>query len=301
MAPEKAGLARRLQRAAEREASLQDQLTLQFESELEGVLRRAEREIARLARQLTAEDGQLVRTRASLGRALRMRTDIGQAFETAGFRALADRALGGRLDTLAESILSRNAIGAAAADLTPLAAKTIVAFKELRLAELLDWGTSVSTTAWRVTVDGVLGLRHVDDLVLDLGQALDTSLPRARTLYDTAVSTFSREVGLVHATGEDDELFLYAGPIDSITRPFCRARVGKVYARDEIDEMDNGQIPNVLITGGGYNCRHVFKRVSRLDAELQELHETGGRLAHITEKLATLDRRRGGVGRIGNI
>jgi hypothetical protein len=41
--------------------------------------------------------------------------------------------------------------------------------------------------------------------------------------------------------------------------------------------MDNGQLPQPLITGGGFNCRHAFKRVSAIDAELLALMDTGVR------------------------
>ena len=49
---------------------------------------------------------------------------------------------------------------------------------------------------------------------------------------------------------------LYVGPVDSKIRPFCLARVGDIFTVEEIRKMNNGQIPDVLINGGGYNCRH---------------------------------------------
>lgn len=283
-----AGKATRIQRATEREARLQDQLVLQFESELEALLRRVDRQITALVHELAADDGRLVATRASLGRAIRTRNDLVRVVQTAGFHALADRAVSDRFDALAKHVLETDTIAAAAATTTALDVETITALKELHLAELLDWSEGVSLSAWRLVLDGVLGLQPVDRLVVDLGELLDTSLPRARTLYDTAVSTFSRQVGLLHVTGEADELFYYAGPLDSVTRPFCLERVGKVFSRAEIDQMDNGQLPNVLVTGGGYNCRHAFKRVSVLDEELIHLHETGERLPHVQQQLDKL-------------
>jgi hypothetical protein len=52
--------------------------------------------------------------------------------------------------------------------------------------------------------------------------------------------------------------------------------VGKVYTRAEIDAMDNGQIDNVFLTGGGYNCRHVWMEVSKF-SELQDYVDTDQR------------------------
>lgn len=284
------GKATQLQAATVREARIQDALVLQFESELEALLRRVDRQIAALVHDLAADGGRLIATRAALGRAIRTRNDLTRAMRTAGFPALADRAVSDRFDTLAKAVLDHDTIAANAAATTAVDVDSITALKELHLAELLDWSDGVSLTAWRIVLDGVLGLRPVDRLVDDLGALLDTSVPRARTLYDTAVSTFTRQVGLLHTTGESDELFYYAGPVDSVTRPFCVQRVGKVFARADIDLMDNGQLPNVLVTGGGYNCRHTFKRVSVLDDELRQLHESGGRLPHVQEQIDALNK-----------
>jgi hypothetical protein len=153
----------------------------------------------------------------------------------------------------------------------------LVALKEIRFAELLQVGEDVAVQLWRATVDGVLGLRPIIDLVDDIADLLDISARHARTIYDTAVSTFSRQVGQLGTTGAPDEAFLYAGPDDDRTREFCRDHVDRVYSRGAIDDMDNGQLPNVMLTGGGWNCRHQFKRVSALDQDLLELVDTGVR------------------------
>lgn len=49
--------------------------------------------------------------------------------------------------------------------------------------------------------------------------------------------------------------FLYIHPRDSVTRASCGVIAGKVYTQEEIAAMDNGQLPDVLLTCGGYNCR----------------------------------------------
>jgi len=56
--------------------------------------------------------------------------------------------------------------------------------------------------------------------------------------------------------------FMYVGPLDSKTRPFCRRLLGEVFSRAEIDKMENGQTMNVFTTCGGYNCRHKWVAVS---------------------------------------
>lgn len=58
--------------------------------------------------------------------------------------------------------------------------------------------------------------------------------------------------------------FLYTGPLDANTRPFCRRLMvsGRTYTRAEIDRMNNRQTRDVYATCGGYNCRHKWVVVS---------------------------------------
>lgn len=280
-----AGKASMLQRAAEREARLMAAIAEQFEDELQPVLRLLNGRIRELYRQFDAEDGRLVSTQANLGRAIRLRQDLVDAIREAGYQKVIAAAVDAPLDRLAEQVLKTSRIATQAANLTGFDINALTAFKELRLAELLDLSDDVAGQVWRATLDGVMGTRKVADLVADIEDAVDVTGAEARTIYDTSVSAYSRQVEQLHATGEADELFLYAGPADSRTREFCADRVGKVFSRAEIDEMDNGQLPDVMISGGGYNCRHTWKRVSLLDSELQELHTSGGRLAHVEEQL----------------
>ena len=119
-----------------------------------------------------------------------------------------------------------------------------------------------------------MGAQDRGELLNELLAELELSLPQARTIYDTALSEFSRIAVTSTATGASDEAFLYSGPIDGLTRPFCLELVGKVYRRSEIDAMDNGQLDNTLITGGGYNCRHTWLPVPPGD-DLEALAGTG--------------------------
>jgi len=58
--------------------------------------------------------------------------------------------------------------------------------------------------------------------------------------------------------------FLYTGPLDQNTRPFCRRLLasGRTYTRAEIDAMENGQTLDVYTTCGGHNCRHKWVAVN---------------------------------------
>lgn len=274
----------RLQAAAVAEADLQDAMTDAFAFELEQALKLVNARIRQLLATLETANGRMVSTSASLGRALMLRRDLQRAVE-AHLRPVLIDALDEPLDRLAARVLRGRSVAGQAARLAPFHLEALRAFKDLRLAELLSLEADAAATVWRAVVDGVIGVRPLVELLQDIENVLDSSAAEARTVYDTAVSSWSRQVDQLHTTGEPEELFVYVGPADRKTRPFCRQHVGKVYDRRQIDRLDNGQLPNVFLTGGGYNCRHAWKRVSRLDEELRRLYETGGRHEHIATAL----------------
>lgn len=170
--------------------------------------------------------------------------------------------------------------------LTPDMQKAIAAWKLLRLADVLDVADNAAKVIQQIAIDGTIGARPVVEMVGDIAAALELSQKQARTVYDTAVSTFSRTLVLATSNGTPDELFLYVGPTDQKVRPFCRQWIGRVVSRKVIDALDNGQLPNVFLTGGGYNCRHVFKRVGVFDFELIEIADTFLRAPGIALKKA---------------
>lgn len=100
-------------------------------------------------------------------------------------------------------------------------------------------------------------------LVEELADKLDRSTKQAEQLFRDSTIQFSRSVNARKADDLDYEWFEYIGPLDSITRPFCRPLVGHVFSRQEIDQMDNGQTGDVMVSGGGYNCRHHWRPVRR--------------------------------------
>lgn len=104
----------------------------------------------------------------------------------------------------------------------------------------------------------------------DIGETVSRQL-EAET--NTLLGTFSRTVTEAKAEEIGFDLRIYYGPVDKRTRDFCREcmagqlpgmqRNTPVYTTEEIDSMDNGNdLGNVLINGGGWNCRHHWQPVS---------------------------------------
>ena len=87
----------------------------------------------------------------------------------------------------------------------------------------------------------------------------------AATLLSTHSRTLANAVYQAEESKHGPLNYIYAGPPsgDPVIRPFCKKLMSEVeggqsWTRDEIDEMDNGQIPNVFISCGGFNCRHQW-------------------------------------------
>ncbi len=104
------------------------------------------------------------------------------------------------------------------------------------------------------------------------------------TEIETATSAMSRAVTARKADEAGLTYYRYFGPNDSVTRPFCDYVLGdvaklpkrvqvpvqrdsRVYTRDEIDRMSNGQGLDVLTYCGGWNCRHQWRPITEEEAK----------------------------------
>lgn len=104
------------------------------------------------------------------------------------------------------------------------------------------------------------------DLVSEIATQTGRSITAATGWADTAVSMWYRTATdrafQVIEDGLPTEVhrYRYVDPLDKVTRPFCRhlLSAGKSYTRAEVDDMDNGQIPGVFVSAGGFRCRHQW-------------------------------------------
>lgn len=109
-------------------------------------------------------------------------------------------------------------------------------------------------TVWVESTFTGTPLPEAIDNAVDL---LKTKVPSvARTEIGTAVSSIDRAI--TASTKSPDTVYLYIGPSDRVTRKSCATIVGKWGTYAQIQALHNGQLANVLITGGGYNCRHSW-------------------------------------------
>jgi len=228
-----------------------------FESDLYDVWRLLRQRIVRLTNQLLAEGGRVVSTAVNLGVARAAARELEAVLAESGYRELVEDALTVMGDLAKYQGLGQTRV-ARVERAAAWSAETLDAFREMKLTALLDVPAEVIRQVEQTLLRGIVGAQDRAELLNELLGQLEVTLPQARTIYDTALSEFSRIAVTSTSTGEADEAFLYSGPIDGLTRPFCLERVGRVYVRADIETMDNGQLDNTLITGGGYNCRHTW-------------------------------------------
>jgi hypothetical protein len=264
--------------AAEQVAVVADDLGRTFARELQRVQIDLERELRRLL--VEAQAGSRTAT-ALAARGLQLRRQLREVLEAAGYDDLATTATSGALERMAKAIERMN-VAAQVATFTSRDATRIAALKELARLDLLAVGDEVSIALWRSTVQGLFSQRSPNAILDDLAEVLDKEMYQVRNLYDTTVSIYGRQVEALKK--QPDDLFVYAGPVDSRMRAFCRKHVGKVYAWDEFAALENGQLPNPAMTGGGFQCRHQLVAISKF-SELRELHGTGERVPEISEQL----------------
>lgn len=244
-----------------------DNMTEEFLSDLEGVLSALRSEISALAIQLEEEGGRIVATQISLGIAQKAESMLASTLLEAGFAAAVAKAYGDLPELLKYTPISEAAFAFGTFD-----SMALEAFRLLKINEFTDLFGEFTREAASIVMRGVMGAGRKADLITAIVEVLDTTSHNGKTLYQTALAEFVQTCTALKSDNTPQEKFLYTGPIDGKIRPFCLLHVGRVYAREAIDGMDNGQLDNVFITRGGYNCRHQWRRISPL-SEMNKLSD----------------------------
>ena len=140
-----------------------------------------------------------------------------------------------------------------------------LALSTLVKANFLDGFTELGRYHHSALRDAVmrqaLGRATERDLRAELQRITGKAASEVDRQHHDAVIGYSRAVISESAEQRGYEYYQYIGPDDSANRPFCDRHVDKVYTREEIDALDNGQIANAMLTGGGYRCRHHWRPV----------------------------------------
>jgi hypothetical protein len=243
----------------------------------------------RLVRQLKATRGQL-QVEASLERGLRRALRKSKREVVAAVKAAAER--GGleelrrmRRDEMSAWLLDQG-LAESVFEVTDAERETLANVEELLLTSVDGFDIAavggIGPALAQDTVEGIFDdvilpdtQRAVRDalssaefsaepsaVISSLDAALRSAEGRQITEARTRLTSFGRELTAVAAEAAGLDHYLYTGPLDGITRSFCRELVGKVFTSSQIGAMRNYQLEPVLTRGGGYNCRHSWSPVS---------------------------------------
>lgn len=147
-------------------------------------------------------------------------------------------------------------------------ASDLAVFKGFRLNAISSLQASMEAgagVAMQRTMLSIGGLKF-SELVAVLSDKYHASIGKTTAIADSAMSIFYRTATSIAFETIQEEFpkeplrYRYTGPLDKVTRPFCRMLLARTarepMTKEEIEALDNGQLPNPWLTGGGWNCRH---------------------------------------------
>lgn len=162
--------------------------------------------------------------------------------------------------------LDASGLGVGAVTLDEAALQAYVSFKVRDVTDTFARGAAKSIqSAW---VDSTFTGKPLREALADataaaVGDLQDMTPSQVETHVGTAVSSIDRAITAQLTTDDDAIVYLYVGPLDEVVRKSCQWIVSKWATKEQIARLDNGQTPNVLITGGGWNCRHSWAPIKK--------------------------------------
>lgn len=104
-------------------------------------------------------------------------------------------------------------------------------------------------------------IRDIRGYISDGVDFVAKSTGRVQTLVSTGVQGYDNALMVSKMESLEVAKFKYAGQSDSLNRPFCDERVGKIFEMKDVEKWDNGQGLPAKTYLGGYNCRHRFQPI----------------------------------------
>lgn len=191
------------------------------------------------------------------------------AMEDAGLSNYFERAKGLFRDTYEQVQEEFEGTTGRAALLGKFTRQNLDALMDDRLKLASSYVTDYLGDVRAAVLDTVIGGRTVKPEEI-LATAEGRTLNYLKTELNTSLMAYQRVTHLEKAKKAGITKFLYVGPLDDVTRPFCEERVNKVWSVEEVESWDNGTDLPAAIYCGGYNCRHHLRPVSdELAEELQ--------------------------------
>lgn len=101
-------------------------------------------------------------------------------------------------------------------------------------------------------------IEHLSTSLLGGGEKTGHLARYAATYMRTSLFGLSRAIDKEIYDKIGAKEFMYSGPLDGMTRGFCRKRLGKTFTKAETEKFgeENESGLDGFVSPGGYNCRH---------------------------------------------
>lgn len=253
--------------------TFRDAALLAFEDRLEEIIRRAQQAtLDYVMQRVEIEDGVVTRTPGNLKVLRRLNQIFMQELNKAGYNTLLNAFVSqfpGQLPMMQEAI--KNISDAQKTPLPDLQWSTedLNLFKSVATSSTQAIKSVVQSEATRALNKVMFSMGNLPfkTMVSMIQENFGATISRAKVIADTAQAQFYRIAQqrqyetIQKANPGATLLYKYTGPNDSRCRKFChnlKNNSKQKWTRAEIDQMDNGQIPDVFISCGGFECRHQF-------------------------------------------
>ena len=249
---------KRLKRVSDARLARIDSDVSWFTGALESLAREWEAEIVGLLAELPT-----IKTAARVAYISELQTELRRQLNKLGYDNLAEQFVG-RFDAASEQAMDTlKAMGVKTVRLAPMDESALSSLRLLHMEALVKAGQDAAVEVGRGVILNAIAGRSRAQMIRSVAETLDSKLVRyASTYADTALVSYDRTVSWKTWEAGGISKFLYRGPSDVKTRPWCLARVGKEFTTGEIAKMDNGtRLMPVSVYGGGWNCRHVWTPV----------------------------------------
>lgn len=226
---------------------------------------------------LQTEDGVVADTTENAARVEAMLTELSAAINANGYQRVIDAQLAALQQLQADIIEQSDRLGLS----------TTVQRRTARLIETLR--TNASDEIRRLAneligrlsglIGASVGIEEKDELIDAAFKYVDTTDHYVRTVSTTNLMAFNSLIRVAQAQDGGVQYFLYQGPKDDLTRPWCSHFVDRLVTakilRDNQDRWGRGRQPKpVLAYRGGWNCRHRLVPVVDED-EIEEMIANG--------------------------
>lgn len=228
-------------------------------------------EVAQLAVLLDSDEGVLQSTRYNASNVARIRQQVAATAEAEGVTAVVEALRAELPEVVAAAVRESEIPDRFAADITEDLLR-VVQEQEREVVRAIVGNTSDAVAA--ATRQAITGALDVQALQRQVARAIDVTMGQAAVALDRAVREVSDraliEAGRIASEQLEEGgpfVFVYTGPDDAVTRPYCDARVGRYLTQEQADALDPRE---------RFNCRHVPTPIPLAEAEEQGIQPFKG-------------------------